>query len=79
MGRKRDSAEHEAELRSLEASRIIDVNDERAMRFWSRRLGVSRQEIAEAVRQVGPNITAVALKLEAPTGNRVAPPQIAPR
>ena len=37
------------------------------MRFWSQRLGVPEAEIAEAVKAVGPNTTAVALKLEAPS------------
>jgi hypothetical protein len=67
MGRK-----HE-EQRSFESCRTIDVGDERALRFWSRRLGVTAEEIAEVVREVGPNSTAVALKLEAPREERIAP------
>jgi hypothetical protein len=59
--------------RSFEASRTIDVGDARAMRFWSKRLGVPPEEIAEVVREVGPNSTAVALKLEAPKDERIAP------
>jgi hypothetical protein len=57
----------------FEDSRVIDVNDEGAMRFWSQRLGVSEAEIVEVVKEVGCNITAVALKLEAPHGERTAP------
>ncbi|MDB5446651.1 MAG: hypothetical protein JWQ97_1968 [Phenylobacterium sp.] len=74
MGHKRD-----AERRSFEACRTIDVTDERALRFWSKRLGVSSTEIADVVKEVGPNTTAVALKLEAPCGERVAPSDLAPR
>jgi hypothetical protein len=55
------------ERRSFEDSRTIDVEDEHALRFWSQRLGVSPEAIAEVVREVGPNTTAVALKLEAPS------------
>ena len=61
------------ERRSFETCRTIDVGDEHALRFWSRRLGVSADEIAAAVREVGPNTTAVALKLEAPHQERTAP------
>jgi len=43
------------------------------MRFWSHRLGVTPEHIAEAVREVGPNTTAVVLKLEAPQEDRIAP------
>jgi hypothetical protein len=61
------------ERRSFEASRTIDVSDEHALRFWSNRLGVTPEEIADVVREVGPNTTAVALKLEAPPQERIAP------
>jgi hypothetical protein len=71
MGQKRDP-----ERRSFEACRTIDVSDERALRFWSKRLGVSPQEIAEVVKEVGPNTTAVALKLEAPAPNHAPAPSI---
>jgi hypothetical protein len=58
----------------FEESRTIDVNDEEAVRFWSDKLGVPPREIVEAVREVGPNTTAVLLKLDAPQSDRVAPP-----
>ena len=61
------------ERRSFEACRTIDVRDRRALQFWSTRLGVSPEEITEAVREVGPNTTAVALKLEAPHPERIGP------
>jgi hypothetical protein len=61
------------ERRSFEESRTIDVSDARALRFWSKRLGVSTADIEEAVRAVGPNTTAVALKLDAPREDRIAP------
>jgi hypothetical protein len=62
--------------RSFEDSRIIDAADDAAIQFWSERLGVTEDEILEAIRLVGPNSTAVALKLEAPREERVAPPAI---
>ena len=61
------------ERRSFEQCRTIDVGDERALKFWSKRLGVSPEDIAQAVREVGPNTTAVALKLEAPREDRIGP------
>lgn len=64
----------EAEPRSFEDCRTIDITDQGCMRFWSHRLGVPETEIAEAVREVGSNSTAVALKLEAPYTDRIAPP-----
>jgi hypothetical protein len=59
--------------RGFEKSRTIDVSNEHAVRFWSERLGVTPEEIANAVLEVGPNTTAVALKLEAPHPERIAP------
>ena len=61
------------EPQTFEESRTIDISDRRCLRFWSERLGVSEDEIAEVVREVGPNTTAVALKLEAPAEVRTAP------
>lgn len=78
MGKKRNGEQRASAPRSFEACRTIDVTDARAMRFWSQRLGVPEAEIAAAVKQVGPNTTAVALKLEAPPDDRVAPPPIPP-
>lgn len=78
MGRKRTFERREAERGAFEERRTIDVTDAHAMRFWSQHLGVSEEEIAEVVRLVGPNSTAVALKLEAPRDDRVPPP-ITPR
>jgi hypothetical protein len=49
------------------------------MRFWSRRLGVPEAEIVEVVREVGPNSTAVALKLEAPHTESTVTPNLPPR
>jgi len=73
------SSDAPEEPRSFEDSRTIDVADDRAMRFWADRLGVSETEIVEAVHEVGPNSTAVALKLEAPHKDRITPPTMAPR
>jgi len=74
MGKKQTLRQRDGEARSFEASRTIDVGDQQAMRFWSQRWGVSQEEIAEAVKEVGPNSTAVALKLDAPQEERIAPP-----
>jgi hypothetical protein len=74
MGKKHNLRRRGEEPRSFEAARTIDIGDQQAMRFWSQRLGVPQEEIAEAVREVGPNSTAVALKLEAPQEERIAPP-----
>lgn len=71
MGTKRHAIR-----RDFEGCRAIDVSDVEALRFWSKRLGVPADAIAEAVREVGPNATAVALKLEAPLEERVAPPSL---
>lgn len=75
----RDPERREAERRALETSRTIDVTDRRAMRFWSRRLGVTPDEIAQAVKEVGSNTTAVALKLDAPHPERTVPPSLSLR
>lgn len=74
MGKKQHLERRGGEHRSFEAARTIDVSDQQAMRFWSQRWGVPQEEIAEAVREVGPNSTAVALKLEAPQEERITPP-----
>ena len=79
MADQTNRAECEPELRSFEACRTIDINDRSCVLFWSRRLGVPEAVIVEVVREVGPNSTAVALKLEAPHKDRTAPPDLAPR
>jgi hypothetical protein len=57
------------ERRSFADERTIDVNDAEAIRFWSEQLGVGRDELLQAIKEVGPNTTAVMLKLEAPPTN----------
>lgn len=59
------------EPRAFAEARAIDMHDERAMQFWAEKLGVSREELSEVVKEVGPNLTAVALKIEAPMGDHV--------
>jgi hypothetical protein len=61
-----------AEPQRFADDRTIDPGDQDAVRFWAQKLGVSEAAIQEAVRQVGPNSTAVALKLEAPPCDAVA-------
>jgi hypothetical protein len=60
----------DAEPRTFEDCRTIDVEDQQALQFWSQRLGVTTEAITEVVNEVGPNTTAVALKLEAPEDGR---------
>jgi hypothetical protein len=76
MANTQDGKRPAAEPRRFEECRTIDVTDGEAVQFWSERLGVSREEIVEVVREVGPNSTAVALKLEAPHEERIAAPAI---
>jgi hypothetical protein len=73
MGTKHDTERRPQEARTFETERAIDVQDETAVRFWTERFGVSREELIEVVKEVGPNATAVALKIEAPSRARVAP------
>jgi len=73
---KKHLERREAERRAFQACRTIDVTDRRAMRFWSDHLGVTAEELAEVVREVGPNATAVALKLEAPPQDRTVSPSL---
>ena len=73
MGHRGEQRRIVEEPRSFEDCRTIDVADEAALSFWSERLGVSVEDIREAVGEVGPNSTAVALKLEAPHQERTAP------
>lgn len=79
MGKKRRLELCAMESRRFEACRTIDINDSGSLRFWSGRLGVSEEQIAEVVREVGPNTLAVALKLEAPYEERTAPPGLPAR
>ncbi len=75
MGNQHDQDQRAIEeQRTFAEARAVDVHDERAMRFWADRLGVSCAELCQVVKEVGPNLTAVALKIEAPNGDRMAPP-----
>jgi len=76
---KKRLGRRETEACSFEACRTIDVTDQRAMRFWSDRLGVTPEEIVQVVKEVGPNTTAVALKLDAPEERRSLPSNHSPR
>lgn len=79
MDETQDFERSPREPRSFADCRTIDVADDEALRFWSEHLGVPPEEVVETVRQVGPNATAVALKLEAPHEASVAPPIIQAR
>ena len=37
----------------------INVHEEWEVRYWTEALGVSREQLESAVRQVGPSVTAV--------------------
>lgn len=51
------------EPRTFEAPPLIDVMDEGQLAYWSERLDATADELREAVREVGPNRTAVAIWL----------------
>ena len=74
--RRKPPPEADSEPRTFDDCRTIDVSDRRCLAFWAERLGVSEDEIAEVVREVGSNSTAVALKLEAPNHQRTVPPSL---
>jgi hypothetical protein len=44
----------------------IDVSDSRAVTFWSRRFGITPQQLRRAVKQVGPDSIEIALYLGKP-------------
>jgi hypothetical protein len=50
----------------------IDVNDEGDVEYWAHRLGVTRQQVVDAVRRVGDRAPDVARAL-APAGQPVPP------
>jgi hypothetical protein len=54
------------EPRTFEKPRTIDVTDPDQLQAEAERYEVAPQELAEVVAEVGPNRTAVELKLEAP-------------
>jgi hypothetical protein len=37
----------------------INVNEEWEVRYWTQELGVSKEKLAEIVKEVGPSVTAV--------------------
>ncbi|MED5621683.1 DUF3606 domain-containing protein [Ideonella sp. BN130291] len=64
-----------AKSRHLESARI-NVNQEHELRYWAERLGVSREELLDAVRKAGSNTEFVQKSLKRPRGAiRRKPPQ----
>lgn len=51
------------EDRSFEPPIVIDLEDTRQVSYWADRLQATPDEISEAVQNVGPNRTAVAIWL----------------
>lgn len=51
------------EPRAVEPAPLIDLMDETQVAYWSERLDASIEELRQAIRQVGPNRTAVAIWL----------------
>lgn len=51
------------EPRNCEPPPLIDLRDARQVAYWSERLDATCDELREAVREVGPNRTAVAIWL----------------
>ena len=56
------------------AVREIDIGDRRQVSYWSRRFGVSPDELINAVDEVGPSAAAVAteVRLRRPCGTAIA-------
>lgn len=54
------------EPRTFDEPRTIDVDDPARLHAEAQRYEVAPEELAEVVAEVGPNRTAVELKLEAP-------------
>jgi hypothetical protein len=48
----------------------IDIHEPYELEYWSKTLGVSKDELRETVERVGPSVNAVAQELE--TGRRKA-------
>ena len=49
--------------RSAQDGQRINLSQEREVAYWTKRLGVSREQLTEAVRNVGSMVTAVARRL----------------
>jgi hypothetical protein len=41
------------------STRLISMGEEREVRYWTKALGVSREELAEAISRVGNSVDAV--------------------
>ena len=59
-------ADDETNLGDQNRSRV-DVSEEREVRYWTDRLGVSKSQLEEAVREVGPTAEAVETELRRKT------------
>lgn len=57
---------HGEEPRPFQPPPLIDLMDHVQMAYWSERLDATSEELREAVREVGPNRTAVAIWLGRP-------------
>ena len=53
--------------KKTEDRRQIDVHEAYELAYWSRKFGVSREELAEAVQKVGTNAEDVAIELGKPS------------
>lgn len=51
------------EARAFEPPPLIDLKDHTQVAYWSERLDATFEELRQAVREVGPNRTAVAIWL----------------
>jgi hypothetical protein len=54
------------EPRTFDEERVLDACNDEQVRAWAEDLGVEADAVREACAQVGPNRTAVELKLAAP-------------
>lgn len=51
------------ELRTFEPPPLIDLKDDHQVAYWSERLEATIEELRQAIHEVGPNRTAVAIWL----------------
>ena len=47
-------------------SSCVDVDDERELRYWSEKFGVTREELVSAVRKVGPLLSELEMHFTGP-------------
>lgn len=54
------------EVRSFDPGRLIDLQDERHIRYWTQRFKATPEELERAVKEVGENAVAVSIWMGEP-------------